>query len=151
MTDVAQHFKNLELLKKNKKYKKKIFVENLYDMSLFDLILRMCGGICLDISHWEDFGKRQKMDSYKGFLGFVRKNVIGCNHISGMNNEKKLYYDKKDKRNIYGYSDHWLKDLRELDYAKKYRKYLSNIVSIELENTLEEQMEVKKYLENLIN
>ena len=41
-------------------------------------------------------------------------------------------------------------DLSELDYVKKYVKYLSPICAIELENSFKQQLEAKKYIENII-
>lgn len=37
-----------------------------------------------------------------------------------------------------------------MDYVKKYKKYLSDIISIELENSFKEQLKVKQYLEKIL-
>jgi hypothetical protein len=41
--------------------------------------------------------------------------------------------------------------LDELDYVCNYRKFLPQYISIELENSLERQLEAKKYLEEILN
>ena len=48
------------------------------------------------------------------------------------------------------YSSHLLKDYHELDYIKKYKKFLPDLISIELENSFKELLEIKKYLEKII-
>ncbi|HAV11803.1 MAG TPA: hypothetical protein DCX32_04675 [Candidatus Moranbacteria bacterium] len=45
---------------------------------------------------------------------------------------------------------HYLKKNKEIDYLKKYRNYLPEYISLELENGFERQLEVKKYLEEKI-
>jgi len=49
------------------------------------------------------------------------------------------------------YDSHWLDDLNELDYVIKYKNYLADIISIELENPLRRQLEVKNYLEKILD
>lgn len=145
------YLESMEIINKNKKHSHKIFVENLIDFKFFRQVAEMCGGICLDVSHWEDYGKKQKMKCYNNFLGYLKTKKIGCNHISGIREKKYLHFSKKMDKEISSYSYHSLKNLEELDYVKKYKKYLSDIISIELENPFREQLEVKKYLEKIIN
>lgn len=137
----------IELIDKNKKYKNKIFVENLFDFKYFWLVEKNCGGICLDISHWEDYGVKQKKIGYEDFTKRIKGKKIGCNHISGVGDKIHYYHYSKINKKVGNYSDHWLKDLNGMNYVKKYKKYLSDIISIELENPFREQLEVKKYLE----
>ena len=138
------------LLGKNTKYKNKIFVENLFDFTHFWTVTDNCGGVCLDISHWEDYGVKQKKAGYNDFVKRIKKLKIGCNHISGVSEKKNFYYYSKIKKKVGNYSNHWLNDLNEMDYVKKYKKYLSDIISIELENSFKEQLKVKQYLEKIL-
>lgn len=135
------------------KYFNHIYVENTPDNLPTKHDLNKYAGVCLDLSHWEavimenkDGGKEsaeiEKMASqYK----------IGCNHISAIKREKHFYHSRFLNEDIYCYDSHWLDDLSELDYVKKYRNYLADIISIELENPLKRQMEVKKYLEEVLD
>ena len=49
------------------------------------------------------------------------------------------------------YASHYLEDLSELDYLKKYpANYFSDFIAIELENSIKEQLEVKDYIIDLL-
>ncbi|MDP1833369.1 MAG: hypothetical protein Q8L11_00355 [Candidatus Moranbacteria bacterium] len=135
------------------KYNKRIYIENTPDeLPAFDE-LESYGGVCLDTSHWENWilegspACKRKSDGIKKILNLF---PAGCAHISAISaglhdDPDKKYPDRKE------YSSHWLDNLSEVDYVKKYRVYLPKIVSIELENPLEEQLEIKKYLDRIIN
>ena len=51
----------------------------------------------------------------------------------------------------YAYSHHYSYRMADLDYMKKFVKYLPDYISIELQNSFKEQIEIKKYLESIIN
>jgi len=141
----------INFLKQNEKYKNQIFIENLSMNDNFAEALKYCGGICLDLSHWESHGFMEKYQGYAELPDLLKKYKIGCNHISAVRAEKEHYYDKLSGQDFYNYDSHNLTDLSELDYVKKYKDYLADIISIELENPLKRQLEVKKYLEKIIN
>jgi len=42
-------------------------------------------------------------------------------------------------------------ELKDLDYMKNYEEFWPPIISLELENTFEEQLKAKEYLEKIIN
>jgi sugar phosphate isomerase/epimerase len=135
-----------------KKHRKNIFLENQEEISeLYINSLERSGGICLDVSHWEDMGIRMKRKGYDQFLNLIKKYKIGCSHVSIVNDipEKGLNYITGE--GVVSYSHHWLNDLSELDYVKKHAGYLPEYVSIELENPFSEQLKVREYLENMIN
>jgi len=140
----------VDFLKQNEKYKNQIFIENLSTDDNFLEALEYCGGICLDLSHWENFGFMEKRRWYAELPALLRKYKIGCNHISAIKAEKEHHYDELSQQDFYNYDSHNLTDLTELDYVKKYKDYLADIISIELEDTLKRQLEVKKYLEEII-
>ncbi|MFA6047827.1 MAG: hypothetical protein WCV59_05130 [Parcubacteria group bacterium] len=126
-----------------------VYVENTNKITDFYFeVADMCGGVCLDISHWEDYGIPE---GYDDFSQKIEKYKIGCSHISAIKKDFKTWehYTTKEKLNLY--SDHYMDDLSELDYVKKYVQYLPEYVSIELENSFEEQLKVKEYLEKIIN
>lgn len=140
----------VDFLKQNKKYKNNIFIENLLMNDNFAEALKYCGGICLDLSHWEGHGFIEKRQGYAELPGLLKKYKIGCNHISAVKAEKEHYHDEFSGQDFYNYDSHNLTDLSELGYVKKYKNYLADIISIELENPLKRQLEVKKYLEKII-
>lgn len=49
-----------------------------------------------------------------------------------------------------GYDKHTFSDLGEFDYVARYKKYLSEIIALELESSIYKQLSVKSYLENLL-
>ncbi|MDO8241188.1 MAG: hypothetical protein Q7T51_04380 [Candidatus Moranbacteria bacterium] len=131
------------------KYAKRIYVENSIVVPTADE-LAFYGGFCLDVSHWEDyiFQCGSDYDVKKDvIMKILEKFPVGCAHISAVNHPKE---DPHLPGNVIC-SDHWLKDLSEVNYIKKYLQYLPDIISIELENSFKEQLEVKKYLEGIIN
>ena len=139
-----------EFLDQNQKYKNIIYVENLLMDDNFEEIVKYCGGICLDISHWEDHGRLSKRPGYEKLPGLIKKYKIGCNHISAVNKKTSLYRDSFYNRDFYNFSNHRLAELNEVDYVKNYKAYLSDIISLELENSFSRQLEVKEYLEKII-
>lgn len=145
---------NDDVIKKyrSSKYRGMIYVENLEKINdEFLRSLEVFSGICLDVSHWEDIGVVQGEKSYKKFEKLLETHKIGCSHVSAMTKEAMFYENYRTKENIKFYSRHYMRDLSELDYLKKYLKYLPNLVSIELENSFEEQLNIKSYLDKIIN
>ena len=140
---------NKNFLAESKKYLKQIYLENNWPFSdnLMPL-LDSFAGFCLDISHWEDYGRLQKMATYRKMPKLLKKYKAGCGHISAVW-AKPHFEEEGGIKNKY-YNSHWLRNLSELDYVKKYVKYLPLICAIELENPLRRQMEAKKYLEDII-
>ncbi|MBU3942516.1 hypothetical protein KKA24_00870, partial [Patescibacteria group bacterium] len=96
------------------KYKKKIYIENIY----FDLLeeeVKEFGGICLDMSHLEEDSISRK-NKFKQNIEIIERNFIGCNHISAITKEPRFDEEAGFSR----HDRHFFKDLSELDYLKKY-------------------------------
>lgn len=140
----------INFIKQNRKYQDRIFVENLSMNDDFLEVLENCGGICLDLAHWESHGFIKKEEPYKILLDLLKEYKIGVNHISAIKKDLTRYHDNILGLDFYDYSDHNLTELSEVDYVKKYNNYLADIISIELENSLKRQLEVKNYLERII-
>ncbi len=103
--------------------------------------VKKMAGICLDLSHLED-DRLLRPDIYKQTISLLKKYPVGCNHISAV--QKQSHPDEQGK---HWHSMHYLDDLAELDYLKKYPKsYFSNYIAIELENTLAEQLKIIDHL-----
>lgn len=126
-------------------YRKEIFIENHKHKSIPENELNNFGGICLDYQHWEK-SKKQFPEVAETTEKFAKKFKIGCCHISAMPKWKN-----KLVRMLRGVGGHYMMSLDELDYVCNYRKFLPQYISIELENSLERQLEAKKYLEEILN
>lgn len=123
------------------KHKKMIFIENVYD-PFDEKEIKKFGGICLDVAHLED-DRLLHPEKFKHNVMVLEKYLIGCNHLSCI--QKVLRFDFEDKS--WRYDCHFLRKLSQMDYLKKYpKKYFSDIVVIELENTIETQLKVRDYL-----
>ncbi|MCD6149219.1 hypothetical protein J7J13_00335 [bacterium] len=121
------------------KYFSKIYIENLPKIIPTNEELEKFAGLCIDFSHWECPSLFNA--DYKDFEDKAVKYKVGCCHISAV----KIFFG------IWKYDSHRMSKLKELDYIKKYVKYLPDLISIELENSLKEQLKVRKYLEKIIN
>ncbi len=127
------------------KYKKMIFIENVYN-PLDEKEIKKFGGLCLDFTHLEN-DKILAPEKFKHNVKIIEKYLIGCNHISCL---KKVPH--RDKLGYLRFDCHFLRKLSQLDYLKKYpKKYFSPIVAIELANTIEKQLAIRDYLINKIN
>jgi hypothetical protein len=132
-------------------YLKKIYLENA-DGTPTESDLKKYAGLCLDLSHWQSVVKEKGSGCWYDLeiKRLASKYKIGLNHISAVKEKKVNYYDRFYKRNFCVYDSHELGDLSELDYVKDYKNYLADIISIELENSLKRQLEVKEYLEKIL-
>lgn len=132
-----------------KKFRSLVFVENLHFLPEKEE-LDNSGGFCLDVSHWEDAvlnGDQKYNEDIKSLLSSYN---IGCAHVSAMRQEPHIDINPKypDRTE---YADHKYNKMEEFDYIKKYLKFLPSIISIELEDSFFQQLEVQKYLKNIIN
>ena len=62
----------IDFIKQNKKYKDRIYVENQVMDNDFVEVLNNCGGICLDLSHWESRGFMEKRKGYAKLSGLFK-------------------------------------------------------------------------------
>lgn len=132
--------------------RKMIYVENLHCIDKHYLeAMRLGAGICIDFSHWQDQGLFQKHEGYDKFPDIIKDNKVGCCHISAIIDAPFEYVDPITGNKHQCQDDHTLSDFKQLNYIKNFLEYLPEIVSIELENTFKEQLEVRKYLEKIIN
>jgi len=127
------------------KYKKKFFIENVFHL-FNEKELDHFGGMCLDLSHLENdrILHKEKFENVKQTL---KKYKIGCNHISAI--KRVTHRNERDHKPHF--DSHYFKDLSEFDYLKKYPKnYFSNLIAIELENSIKEQLAVKEYIAKIL-
>jgi len=126
------------------KYKDKIYIENHF-RTINEKQIEWFAGVCLDVQHF----KRvlfKSLSAYRQTRYFLGKYRIGCCHISALPKIKNIF--KRIAKNVGG---HYMITLDELDYVADYENYMPRYMSIELENSFEEQLEAKKYLEKILN
>ena len=128
-----------------------LFIENTSEItSEFLRLVNKSAGICLDFAHWEDYGVKQKEPTYKGFAEIVRTNRVGFAHLTSVRDKSYQRDYGRFSKFRFHYSAHCMEKLDDYNYLKKYREFLPEIMGIETENTLKEQLEIKKYIEKLI-
>lgn len=122
------------------KHKKMIFIENVYS-SLNEKEIKKFGGVCLDFAHLEN-SRLRGSEIFEHNLEIIEKYPIGCNHVSCF--QKTL---RRDGKGHLRYDTHFMRRLSQLDYLENlHKKYFSSIIAIELENTIEKQLEARDYL-----
>lgn len=127
------------------KYRKIIYLENTFFTYKEEEICQF-GGICIDFAHLED-SRRQRPQVYKEEIGIIKKYPCGCAHISAI--KERVYKDRYSKRTTFDH--HTFRDLSEFDYLKNYpAEFFPSVIALELENTLEEQLKAKEYLERIL-
>jgi len=125
-------------------YSNQIYIENT-NCFLNEKEVKKWAGICLDLSHLED-DRHLNPKRYHHNLKIIKKHPLGCNHISAV--RKKTFHHTQ-----YGKikSSHWIQNLTEVDYLKKFPKeFFSPVMAIELENSLKKQLKVKEYIETFL-
>lgn len=121
------------------KYRKIIYIEN--TTPSIDDVVESWAGMCLDTAHAES-QKLMGKEIFKDFDRAMKSYHVGVAHISAIAKapiRDRLYGEHWDR--------HWFDDLDELDYVMNYLPYLPEVSNFELENSLREQLEAKKYLE----
>jgi hypothetical protein len=134
-------------------FKDQIYIENTgrkmnASDNQFESIVKESAGLCVDFSHWQDYGIIQKLPGYKHFAELIDKYPIGCAHISAI-------IDKRDNRvaqvdDPKDFNRHTFRSLDQFDYLKDFVQYLPKYTSLELENSFEEQIKAKAYIEKLL-
>ncbi len=125
-------------------FKDKIYIENHIVSSIGKDQLKENAGICLDFQHWQRAKKQFPVVAEKT-EEYANKFPVGCCHISALPKLKNVL-----KRTVKRVGGHYMCSLDELDYVQSYKQYLPKYISIELENSFEQQLSVKEYLEKLL-
>ncbi len=138
----TQHFniheEHFKILDNWKGYWDKLYLEMNYDGKVDkDVKVRQIGGFCIDLSHFKSTIARggeeaEYIHQRKGKINFA------CNHLNG--------YDPinmDDKHNV--------TDLKDFDYLTTLPKFVfSPIISLEVDNSIKDQLEFKKYLDEML-
>jgi hypothetical protein len=127
------------------KYRQIIYLENTF-FTYKEEELSQLGGVCIDFAHLEDT-RRRRQRVFKKEIRIIKKYSCGCAHISAIG--KRMSKDRYSKRMTFDH--HTFEDLSEFDYLKNYpAEFFPSVIALELENTLEEQLKVKEYLEKIL-
>jgi len=120
------------------KYKKNLYIEFDYDRVVDERAnLKVISGLCVDLSHlWasraRDGVEFAMQDEY------ATRNGAACNHLNG--------YDSYHKKDV-----HRVTNKHQLDYLKEIpKKFFGKIISLEMNNSIEKQLEYKKYIEKIL-
>lgn len=128
------------------KYTKQIYVENYGILSEdFMNILDRFDGLCLDTSHFEDEWYGQKRADNRVLADNIKKIKIGCCHIGPV-----IWDTSVDAKRKYR-SAHRFSKLSEFDYLSKFINLLPPIASIEVENSIPEQLQARDYIDKMID
>ncbi|MFC1710162.1 hypothetical protein ACFL0F_00685 [Patescibacteria group bacterium] len=125
-------------------FNKKIFVE-LTNTPVPEEEFIKYAGICLDLTHVEG-ARLDNNNLYKTFIRYMDKYPIGVAHASAiLNHTKKDDFTRKKL-----HQSHEFEKLTNFDYVKSYKDYLPEIIAIEVENSIEEQLKAKEYIEKIL-
>ena len=125
------------------KHKDIIHIENTYE-PLDEQEIKRFAGICLDFSHLEN-NKNFRPEIYQHNIKMIEKYGCYCNHIGPA--KSFPFLNKKANREETKHP-HLLDDLSELDYLRKYTKYFSPFMALEMENSIKEQLKAREYLQS---
>lgn len=125
------------------KYKKQLYVENTIG-PLDEKELQNYAGICIDLSHVED-NRLNYENFYLQLRNTFSKFYCGCGHISAIKEEPRF-----NEQGVKYNSVHISESLSEFDYLKNYKDILPPILALELENPIEEQLKIIKYIHGII-
>jgi len=127
------------------KRKKKIYIENTFN-PYDEEEIKEFGGVCLDFAHLEN-ARVFKPETYRQNIEIIEKYKCGCNHISP---EVKFSLFEKELR-LGKKHPHVMENLSQFDYLKKYpKRYFSRHIAMEVENSIEEQLEAIKYIKSIL-
>ena len=132
------HEESFDTLDQWKPYWDKLYLEMNYNNEVNKNVkVRKIGGFCIDLSHFKSVIARGAEEAE---YIFKRKDKIKfpCNHING--------FDEIKKRDI-----HTVTDLKQFDYLTSLPKFVfGQTIAIEVENSIKEQLEFKKYLDKIL-
>jgi len=128
------HENSFSFLQKWPGFQKKLYLEMDYNDSVPQKVaVEKIGGFCVDFSHFFAAAKDKTKDFEYIYYKKGKAN-FACNHING--------YDKTNNSDM-----HTVKSVKNFDYLKQIPEFLfGKIMALEVENSIPEQIEFKKYL-----
>ncbi len=138
-TYLTIHESTFKYIKKWKGYYKKLFLEMNYDNKVRNYVdVEKIGGFCIDLSHFKS-GEERWVKDFEYVLKNKNKKKLLCNHLNGY-----LWKRRRDLHTIRSKKDfNYLKTLPEFVFGQK--------MALEMYNSIEEQIEYRKYLIKMLN
>jgi len=132
------------ILYKYDELEKEIYIEN--TMTRFtDEEISNYAGICLDVSHLEN-DRLTDRERYEYFIVLLDKLNCGCGHLSAIKKNKKYCPVAEANR----YDKHFFDEFTDFDYILKYKDKLPPVIALEVENSINEQIEAIEYIKKLL-
>lgn len=126
------------------KYKSVIYIENTHE-PFDEAEIKQFAGVCVDFAHLDN-ARVFRPALYEHNIGIIEKYKCGCNHISPAK-DFSLY----DEVRWDTHHPHVLDNFSQLDYLKNYpARYFSDYIGMELENTIEKQLEAIEYIKSFL-
>ena len=133
------HESGFYFLKDWRGYHKNLYLEMDANNFIFQSVeVNKIGGFCVDLSHF-----KVQLNKWSSEFEYILKrrhtaHFFNCNHLNG--------YSAKDN-----YDLHTIRSLKDFDYLKSLPKFLfGDIIALEVENSISEQLEFKKYLSEFL-
>ncbi len=119
-------------------YMKNLYIEFNYDnMMAHKTDLSYTAGLCVDFSHLWAAKQRGRIE-FEIQDKYASTHGVGCNHLNG--------YSEKRRCDL-----HYVSDKHQLDYLKEIpKKFFGKIISLEMNNSIEKQLEYKSYIEKIL-
>lgn len=131
------HGRNLLNIEKYEPYLKNILLETHPEIIFDEIKLNKIGGLCIDVAHFWRAKEIQSKDYFQVLKFKNKKSLFKANHLSGY---KKNWGDLHD-----------IKNEKDFEYLREVPKFiLGNILAIEIMDTINTQMKVKKYIEKIL-
>ncbi len=131
-----------------KGFYKNIYLEMNFDNFVSKKVqVEKIGGFCIDLAHFKVGLEKLSKDFEYVYKATLRhgsgqtkslKELFVCNHLNGWDPEKNI-------------DMHTIKDLANFDYLKTLPEFVfGKYIALETFNSIQEQLEFKKYLNNLL-
>ncbi len=132
------HNDALENIERYEPYLKDVVLETHPDVQFNETGLAKIGGFCIDVAHFWRGKEIQSKDYFQVLKYKDQKKLFKCNHLSGY---KKGWGDLHD-----------IKNPKSFLYLKEVPKFVfGNILAIEIMDTINMQLKVKKLVEEILN
>ena len=121
-----------------KGFYKNIYLEMNFDNFVSKKVnVEKVSGFCVDLAHFK-VGLEKLSKDFEYIFDRKDKKLFVCNHLNGWNPEKNI-------------DMHIIHNLKDFDYLKTLPKFvLGKIIALETFNSIKEQLDFKKYLEEIL-
>lgn len=97
------------------------------------------GGFCVDLAHYQKQKDRDTVDYKYVYDRRDNKDLFQCNHLSG--------YSFSEMEDL-----HYAENEKDFDYVKVLPEFVfGNVIAMEVNNSIEEQIRFREYVEKLLS